>query len=187
MFNKKKKLAAKKKKQEQREKSEASLQCCDTNAGETQAQDTKTPQEKFDEELAWCISQLEIGLARQKPDKNTAQHTEHILKSLKSPKTALPKKRQIMFSVFGDYRKKIEEDKKTSPAKESQRPINVFSVKKNQQKSVFIRVSRQEKNVSESSLNSHLREETSPGTLSSTSWKFKPSSSNEFRFNFGES
>ncbi|KAK3730318.1 hypothetical protein QZH41_015366 [Actinostola sp. cb2023] len=177
--NKKKKEAAKRKKQEQREKNEAS-----NKQDGTASQETMSPEAKLEEELAWCIGQLEIGLKVQTPEKNTANHTEHLIKNLKSPKVPLPKKRQIMHSVFGDYRKKMQEDVKKCKPKE--KSLKVFPVKKDQQRSVFVRVS-QDKGETNSKITSDSRqgdEIDQPSEASkSTEWKFESSVDN-FRFNF---
>lgn len=53
----------------------------------------------------------------------------------------------------------------------SQKPLKVFSVKKNQQKSVFIRVSQQDKDVSESSPNSLPQEEVKSFIVERATWK----------------
>ncbi|KAJ8037798.1 UPF0488 protein C8orf33-like [Holothuria leucospilota] len=69
--------------------------------------------EKFQKELCWCIQQLEMGLANMKPNPRQAQEVEKVLRTLKSPKAPIAKKRQVMRTTFGDYRSKmLEEEKK---------------------------------------------------------------------------
>ncbi|XP_061088320.1 UPF0488 protein C8orf33 homolog isoform X2 [Conger conger] len=62
-------------------------------------------------ELDWCVEQLELGLRTQKSSPKQMEEASRALKTLRSSKAPLVKKRQVMRSMFGDYRKKIEEDK----------------------------------------------------------------------------
>ena len=68
----------------------------------------------FEEELAWCINQLQLGIISSRGDKHQRQTYEKSIKTLSSTKTALPRKRQLMRSMFGDYRVKM----KTHPVPE---------------------------------------------------------------------
>lgn len=63
----------------------------------------------FEEELEWCIIQLELGLS---PPTSSVQkkETEQNLKKLRSSKTPFPRKRQLMKSIFGDYRSKMADE-----------------------------------------------------------------------------
>ncbi|GFO16179.1 upf0488 protein c8orf33 homolog [Plakobranchus ocellatus] len=70
------------------------------------------PEEKFHDELRWCITQLELGLAHQDADSRQAAETVKILKILRSSKAPLVKKRQAMRNALGDYRKKMRESEK---------------------------------------------------------------------------
>ncbi|KAM9124739.1 UPF0488 protein C8orf33 homolog isoform 2-T3 [Pangshura tecta] len=70
----------------------------------------ETPQGTFQDELEWCILQLETGLLRLNPTPKQAEETQHILKVLRSRKAAFVKKRQVMNRVFGDYRLKMAEE-----------------------------------------------------------------------------
>ena len=66
----------------------------------------------FEEELSWCVRQLELGLLRPK-DKGTGQQKQEaqsILNKLRSSKTPLPRKRQLMKLTFGDYRSKMKQE-----------------------------------------------------------------------------
>ncbi|CAL4219660.1 unnamed protein product [Meganyctiphanes norvegica] len=68
--------------------------------------------EKFTLELQWCIKQIEMSMEKPKSQK----HVEDLAKShktLSSSKAAMVKKRQIMRSMFGDYRAKMGQDEKT--------------------------------------------------------------------------
>lgn len=75
----------------------------------------------FEQELNWCIGQLELGLVRPNATKRQREENERHIKILSSPKTHLPRKRQIMKNLFGDYRTKM----KTQPL-----PDRFQSVKK---------------------------------------------------------
>jgi hypothetical protein len=70
----------------------------------------------LEEELAWCMAQLEIGCARKGATKEQKELNLQIMKKLQSAKTPLPKKRQIMRNVFGDYRSKMAADPLHKPA-----------------------------------------------------------------------
>ena len=62
----------------------------------------------FDKELEWCITQLQLGLLRKDASKTQKQENERHLRTLNSPKAPLPRKRQLMRSLFGDYRTKMK-------------------------------------------------------------------------------
>ena len=61
----------------------------------------------FAQELEWCIAQLEVGILRSDATKTQKQENKKYIRCLRSEKTALPRKRQLMKSLFGDYRSKI--------------------------------------------------------------------------------
>ena len=62
----------------------------------------------LEQELDWCIGQLELGLLRRGASKPQKQENERHMKLLRSSKTPLPRKRQVMRSLFGDYRTKMK-------------------------------------------------------------------------------
>ncbi|XP_078096564.1 UPF0488 protein C8orf33 homolog [Mustelus asterias] len=66
--------------------------------------------EQLRRELNWCIEQLELGLRTQKVKQKQADGALRALRTLRSEKAPLVKKRQVMRSIFGDYRKKMEEE-----------------------------------------------------------------------------
>ncbi|XP_074867404.1 UPF0488 protein C8orf33 homolog isoform X3 [Carettochelys insculpta] len=68
------------------------------------------PKGTFQDELEWCILQLEMGLLHLNPTPEQAEETQHILKVLRSHKAPFVKKRQVMNRVFGDYRSKMAEE-----------------------------------------------------------------------------
>ncbi|XP_051015309.1 UPF0488 protein C8orf33 homolog [Acomys russatus] len=59
-------------------------------------------------ELAWCVEQLELGLKTQKPTPKQKEQAVGAIRTLRSEKTPLPRKRQLMRSLFGDYRAQME-------------------------------------------------------------------------------
>lgn len=63
----------------------------------------------FDDELTWCIRQLELGLLRDKVTSSQRTESEMLLKKLQSQRTPIPRKRQLMRAVFGDYRSAMKQ------------------------------------------------------------------------------
>ncbi|XP_046702604.1 UPF0488 protein C8orf33 homolog [Silurus meridionalis] len=70
-----------------------------------------TPEQQLSRELDWCIEQLELGLRTQKSSTKQREEASRALKTLRSSKAPVVKKRQVMRAVSGDYRKKMEEDR----------------------------------------------------------------------------
>ena len=67
-------------------------------------------QDKFKEELNWCIEHLELKIPNVKCEKQVKDISKAI-SSLKNPKNPLPKKRQVMRVSCGNYREKmLQED-----------------------------------------------------------------------------
>ena len=62
----------------------------------------------LEEELEWCVRQLELGTLRSDASKAQKQENERHVRTLCSPKAPLPRKRQLMRSLFGDYRSKMK-------------------------------------------------------------------------------
>ncbi|XP_056359256.1 UPF0488 protein C8orf33 homolog isoform X6 [Oenanthe melanoleuca] len=85
--------------------------CQDTD---TSHQNEKTSQVQSDEQLRkevdWCVNQLELGLKTQKPTPKQAEEALRAIRILRSDKAPLVKKRQLMRAMFGDYRKKMQEE-----------------------------------------------------------------------------
>ncbi|XP_062847901.1 UPF0488 protein C8orf33 homolog [Trichomycterus rosablanca] len=63
------------------------------------------------QELDWCIEQLELGLRTQKSSAKQREEAARALKTLRSSKAPIVKKRQVMRAVSGDYRKKMEQER----------------------------------------------------------------------------
>ncbi|XP_067290642.1 UPF0488 protein C8orf33 homolog [Pseudorasbora parva] len=84
-----------------------------TTAEETPKQETTelAPDEQLNRELDWCIEQLELGLRTQKTSSKQREEASRALKTLRSSKAPLVKKRQVMRAISGDYRKKMEEER----------------------------------------------------------------------------
>ena len=64
----------------------------------------------LEQELEWCIAQLEMGLSRSDALKTQKQENLKFIRTLRSEKTALPRKRQLMKNIFGDYRTRMRRE-----------------------------------------------------------------------------
>lgn len=76
---------------------------------DTAAQDSQG-ESSFESELAWCLSQLQFCMTRSQGNNHHRTKCEKNFKTLSSSKTPLPRKRQLMRSLFGDYRAKMKLD-----------------------------------------------------------------------------
>ncbi|KAM9016032.1 UPF0488 protein C8orf33 homolog isoform 3-T3 [Ara ararauna] len=155
------------------------------NAG-TSHQD-ETSQQSGDQlwkEVDWCVEQLELGLKTQKSTPKQVNEALHAIKTLRSDKAPLVKKRQLMRAMFGDYRKKMEEElcKELKLMEAAVKSARVVEVKRNirKKKGQFIRKCSEACKKSQDSAGC-LSE--SPRTLNRSPFKFTPSQE-EFRFNF---
>ncbi|XP_044289467.1 uncharacterized protein LOC123025075 [Varanus komodoensis] len=126
----------------------------------------EAPKPTLQDELEWCISQLETGLLRLNPTPKQAEETQRILRVLRSRKTSLGKKRQVMHHVFGDYRLKMAEERKRA-ANPGMRPEMVQI--------------QPEDNLTSGSV-VYRRRSSHPSTAAAASW-FVPSDNN-FQFGF---
>lgn len=70
-----------------------------------------TAEQQLNRELDWCIEQLELGLRTRKTTPKQTEEAVRALKTLRSPKAPLVKKRQVMRAVGGDYRSKMEQER----------------------------------------------------------------------------
>ncbi|XP_054455312.1 UPF0488 protein C8orf33 homolog [Anoplopoma fimbria] len=68
-------------------------------------------EEQLNRQLDWCIEQLELGMGSLKSTPKQKEETSRALKTLRSSKAPLAKKRQVMRAMTGDYRKKMDEEK----------------------------------------------------------------------------
>lgn len=106
--------AKKKKKKEKKKPSDSNEpQQKPSSADESQRhEDTElSAEEQLNRQLDWCIEQLELGMRSQKATPKQKEEASRALKTLRSSKAPLAKKRQVMRAMTGDYRKKIEEEK----------------------------------------------------------------------------
>ncbi|XP_027953155.1 UPF0488 protein C8orf33 homolog, partial [Eumetopias jubatus] len=68
--------------------------------------------EQLARELAWCVEQLELGLKMQRPSPKQKEQAIGAIRTLRSERTPLPRKRQLMHSLFGDYRAQMEAERR---------------------------------------------------------------------------
>ena len=69
----------------------------------------------YEQELDWCIKQIEAGLKNNQVTPDQAKDSLSALKTLTDPTVPLVKKRQLMFIIFGDYRKLMKDPKYKLP------------------------------------------------------------------------
>uniref|UniRef100_A0A3P9PXQ6 Zgc:112185 n=2 Tax=Poecilia reticulata TaxID=8081 RepID=A0A3P9PXQ6_POERE len=101
----------KKKKQKSGKKKPSDSETRQKPAEENQKEEEPSPEEQLDRELNWCIEQLQLGMTSQKGTPKQKEEASRALKTLRSSKAPLVKKRQLMRALTGDYRKKMEEEK----------------------------------------------------------------------------
>uniref|UniRef100_K7FED8 Uncharacterized protein n=1 Tax=Pelodiscus sinensis TaxID=13735 RepID=K7FED8_PELSI len=84
-------------------------------------------------EVDWCVEQLELGLRTHKSTPKQAEEAYRAIKTLRSDKAVLAKKRQVMRAMFGDYRKKMEEErqKQLKLMQEAAKSAEVTEVREN--------------------------------------------------------
>ncbi|XP_038618191.1 UPF0488 protein C8orf33 homolog [Tachyglossus aculeatus] len=70
------------------------------------------PEEQLQREVDWCVEQLELGLKNQKSTPKQTEDARRALRTLRSDKAVLARKRQLMRSLFGDYRAKMEAERR---------------------------------------------------------------------------
>nr|XP_044999083.1 UPF0488 protein C8orf33 homolog isoform X2 [Jaculus jaculus] len=80
----------------------------ETPAAEASVPSAEAQAEQLARELAWCVEQLELGLKMQKPTAKQKEQAIGAIRILRSERTPLPRKRQLMRSMFGDYRAQME-------------------------------------------------------------------------------
>lgn len=111
---KKQKASVSKNKTEETEtsrKAKAEANSCQNT--DTSHQDEKTSQQSDEQlwkEVDWCVSQLELGLKTQKPTPKQAEEALRAIRTLRGDKAPLVKKRQLMRAMFGDYRRKMQDE-----------------------------------------------------------------------------
>ncbi|XP_066053851.1 UPF0488 protein C8orf33 homolog [Chamaea fasciata] len=150
---------------------------------DTSHQDEKTsqqPDEQLWKELDWCVNQLELGLKTQKPTPKQAEEALRAIRTLRSDKAPLVKKRQLMRAMFGDYRKKMQEElcrelKLMETAARSARIVELKGSKNGQFIRKCLGACRKSQGSAESPSESHR-------TLNTGLFSFP--TPQEFRFNF---
>ncbi|KAE8579248.1 hypothetical protein XENTR_v10023964 [Xenopus tropicalis] len=171
----------------------------DKKAGECvcPTEESKTGEDDLRRELDWCVEQLEMGLQRQKSTPKQMEEALRAVKILRSEKTALVRKRQVMRTMFGDYRRKMEEERQKQlrlmqTAAKSARISEVATGTRQNRSKVFRQClqnsSRTQQICSSSSpspesLQNDLTAGTSNGTSSQERFVFRPSEE-PFCFNF---
>ncbi|NXU42872.1 CH033 protein, partial [Drymodes brunneopygia] len=109
---KKQKTPLSKKKTEETDtsrKAKAEANSCQ-NTDTSQQNEVTQSDEQLWKEVDWCVNQLELGLKTQKPTPKQAEEALRAIRTLRSDKAPLVKKRQLMRAMFGDYRKKMQEE-----------------------------------------------------------------------------
>ncbi|NXG95419.1 CH033 protein, partial [Loxia leucoptera] len=181
---KKQKASVSKNKTEETETSKkAKAEANNCQNTDTSHQDEKTSQsdEQLWKEVDWCVSQLELGLKTQKPTPKQAEEALRAIRTLRSDKAPLVKKRQLMRAMFGDYRKKMQDElcrelKHMETAAQSARIVELKGsiLKKNGQ---FIRKCLGASRKSQGSAESEAHRTLNTGLFSFTTPQ-------EFHFNF---
>lgn len=83
---------------------------CQSKDAAQQDESSQQSDDQLQKEVDWCVEQLEIGLKTQKSTPKQVEEALRAIKTLRSDKAPLVKKRQVMRTIFGDYRKKMEEE-----------------------------------------------------------------------------
>lgn len=81
-------------------------------APEEAPRSAEAQEEQLARELAWCVEQLELGLRTRRPSPKQREQAAGAIRSLRSDSTPLPRKRQLMRSLFGDYRARMEAERR---------------------------------------------------------------------------
>ncbi|XP_033886009.1 UPF0488 protein C8orf33 homolog isoform X2 [Acipenser ruthenus] len=110
---KKKKKKASNKKQEADETDVNKKQRVESQGKEASRaeQPALSSEQQLSRELDWCIEQLELGLKTQKSTPKQVEEAVRAVRTLRSSKAPLAKKRQVMRTMLGDYRKKMEAER----------------------------------------------------------------------------
>lgn len=130
------------------------------------------------------MEQLELGLKTQKSTPKQVEEALRAIKTLRNDKAPLVKKRQLMRAMFGDYRKKMEEErcrelKLMEAAVKSARVVEVKGNNRNKN----CRFIRKRSGACRKSQGSAGSPSESPSTLNTGLFKFT-TSQEEFYFNF---
>ncbi|XP_075575091.1 UPF0488 protein C8orf33 homolog isoform X2 [Pelecanus crispus] len=184
---KKQKISVSKKAIEETEvnrKAKAEANGCQNKHTSHQDETSQQSDDQLWKEVDWCMEQLELGLKTQKSTPKQVEEALRAIKTLRNDKAPLVKKRQLMRSMFGDYRKKMEEErcKELKLMEMAAKSARVMEVKGNirNKNCQFIRKCSGACGKSQGSAGSPSE---SPRTCNAGSFKFT-TSQEEFRFNF---
>ncbi|RDD44192.1 UPF0488 protein C8orf33-like protein [Trichoplax sp. H2] len=113
---------------------------------------------EFEEELAWAIQQLELGIISNKDKKEAVEYSQKLLRILQSKKTPETKKKILLRQTFGDYKMKVKQsllEQATASMKISQSSIKKINPEKKvgrvYRKSYTLQNANSGKNVDEKS------------------------------------
>ncbi|XP_053936165.1 UPF0488 protein C8orf33 homolog isoform X2 [Cuculus canorus] len=146
--------------------------------------ETSQSDEQLQKEVDWCVEQLELGLKMQKSTPKQTEEALRAIKTLRNDKAPLVKKRQVMRAIFGDYRKKMEEErcKELKLMEAAAKSARIMEVKGNA-RNKNCRFFRKRSGACRTSHSSAETPSESPRTLTTDSFQF-PTSREEFYFNF---
>uniref|UniRef100_A0A3B3ZME7 Uncharacterized protein n=1 Tax=Periophthalmus magnuspinnatus TaxID=409849 RepID=A0A3B3ZME7_9GOBI len=147
---------------------------------DTVAQEQESTEEQLQRQLDWCIEQLELGMKSQKASPKQKEEASRALKTLRSSKAPLVKKRQVMSAMAGDYRKKMEEEKNKQFKLIQNASAQLRAVSELPKKSSFHRRAGIKDPTSESNSNSTNSDATAAPDKNFVFTR----STEEFRFNF---
>ncbi|XP_065180989.1 UPF0488 protein C8orf33 homolog [Sycon ciliatum] len=131
-----------------------------------------------EEEILWCVHQLQLGIKRLKSSQHAqAADAIKLMNTLQSAKAPLPRKRQLMRGHFGDYRAKMRAELKSqaAAAKEAAADIRPADTKAQAAAGTFVRRARHTQSSAVST-----GEEQSAEAAAPTKSEDAP-----FRFSFG--
>ncbi|XP_063285060.1 UPF0488 protein C8orf33 homolog [Pelobates fuscus] len=162
----------------------------ETRGADSSSDASQSGGHELSRELDWCVEQLEIGLQRQKSTPKQVEEALRAIKTLRSEKAALVKKRQVMRAMFGDYRRKMEEERQKQlklmqTAAQSARMKKVSTVQRQKTSKVFRQSIRKTcKNPNTAPVTLALDSPAEPEATSSQQIFVFRSSDEPFCFNF---
>lgn len=88
----------------------------------------------FEDELSWCLNQLQLSVKGKEQSKQRRILCDKSYKILISKKTPLPRKRQLMRNLFGDYRAKMKTVPLSNESRQTSGPVSECTEPKTQSK-----------------------------------------------------
>ncbi|KAM9424506.1 UPF0488 protein C8orf33 homolog [Pholidichthys leucotaenia] len=176
----------KKKKKKSEKKKPSVTEALQTPAeGNDGGEEKLSPEEQLNRELDWCIEQLELGMRSQRGTPKQKEEASRALKTLRSSKAPLAKKRQVMRAMTGDYRKQMKEEREKQfrlvQSETSSALVRVVS--ESPKKSVFYRRAEDKTQMMATETNPQ-QPEAQGGDKEATSAFVFLQSKEEFCFNF---